>query len=143
MEDADDSTTDSQTYSDADRQGSADGLATLMLQFILEDLWISAPDMMDRLVRAGPLHSRNQLLEVFRGRPNWQRAVDRMEVVRAAAACGEVSGIPVTTEVPEHERVGRALPRTDVNMSWWAPQVTGGGDDFPIRMIRLAGGVLR
>ena len=113
MEDADDSTTDTQRYSDADRQGSADGLATLMLQLILEDPWISAPDMMDRLVRAGPLHSRNQLLEVFRGRPNWQRAVDRMEVVRAAAASGEVSGIPVTTEVPEHERVGHALPRTD------------------------------
>ena len=56
MEDTDESTTATQGYTEADRQGIVDTLVTVMLQLIMENPWIPVPHMMGRMVENGPLH---------------------------------------------------------------------------------------
>ena len=50
MGDLEDSTTDTQWYSDEDRQGVADHYLTLMSQLVQGNPWISVPEILDRLV---------------------------------------------------------------------------------------------
>ena len=69
MEETEDSTTDTEGYTEEDRQGIVDTLVTVMLQLIMEDPWISIPNMMDRMIETGPMHERVDILELFRGRP--------------------------------------------------------------------------
>ena len=119
MGDTDESTTDTQRYSEEDRQGIADSLVPIMLQLVQEDPWIPVRGMMGRLARAGPLRNRGQPLEVFRGGPNFHQTAARREVVRTALARGEADGLPITTEAPEDEWAGYTLPERDGFISWW------------------------
>ena len=50
MGDSEDSTTDTQWYSDEDRQGIVDQYVTRMSQIVQDNPWISAPEILDRLV---------------------------------------------------------------------------------------------
>ena len=88
MEETDDSTTDTGGYTEEDRQGIVDTLVTVMLQLIMEDPWMSIPNMMDRMIETGPMSEREDKLELFRGRPIFWRVARRLEIVRAAAAGG-------------------------------------------------------
>ena len=135
MEESDESTTDTDGYTDDDRQGIVDTLVTVMLQLIQEDPWIAAPTMMDRMVTTGPLHTREEVLELFRGRPIFMRAVTRMEILRTAVVNGMVGDLPISTRVPVGEAVGWTIPGDDRYIGWWAPCVTGGGPVYHVRMI--------
>ena len=112
-----------------------DTLVTVMLQLIQEDPWIAVPTMMDRMVTTGPLHTREEVLELFRGRPIFMRAVTRMETLRTAAVNEMVGDLPVSTRVPVGEAVGWTIPGVDRYIGWWAPCVTGGGPVYHVRMI--------
>ena len=142
MEETEDSTTDTDGYPVDDRQGIVDTMVTVMLQLIMEDPWISIPNMMDRMTEFGPLHDRDGIMEVFRGRPIFRRTTSRLEVVRAAAVNGTLRELPISTRVPENERVGVTIPGTDRYIGWWAPQVECDGFIFPVNMITVPGGVL-
>ena len=69
--------------------------------------------MMDRMVMTGPLHSRNDVIELFRGRPNFMQTVTRLEVLRTAVVSNVVGDLPVSTRVPRGEGVGWTIPGTD------------------------------
>ena len=142
MEETDESTTDTDGYTAEDRQGIVDTMVTVMLQLTMEDPWISIPNMMDRMTETGPLHDRDDIMEVFRGRPIFRRTTNRLEVVRAAVVSGALGELPISTRAPEHERVGVTIPGTDRYIGWWAPQVVNDGPIFPVNMITVPGGVL-
>ena len=113
MEETGDSTTDTQRYSEEDRQGIANHYVTLMLHLVRGNPRKPAPEISGRLTRAGSLRNRGQIIGVFRGRPNLHRATVRMDVVRVATVRGEAHSLPITTEVPESERIGCTVTSTD------------------------------
>ena len=50
MGDMEDSTTDTQRYSEEDRKGIVGHYVTLMSQLVQDNPWVSAPEILDRLV---------------------------------------------------------------------------------------------
>ena len=142
MEETEDSTTASLGYTDDDRQGIVDTMVTVMLQLIQENPWIPMPAMMDRMVEFGPLHNRGDILELFRGRPIFRWTAMRVETVRAAVVGNMMRDLPVSTRVPENERVGYTIPSTDRYIGWWASRIAGEGQLFPVHMIPIEGGRL-
>ena len=143
MEETEESTTASWGYTDEDRQGIVDTMVTVMLQLIQENPWIPIPEMMDRMVEFGPLRNREDILEVFRGRPIFRWTTTRIETVRTAVVNNVIQDLPVSTRPPANERVGFTIPGTDRYIGWWAPQIAGEGNLFPVHMISLEGGRLQ
>ena len=143
MEESEESTTDTYGYTDDDRQGIVDTMVTVMLQLVQEDPWMAVPTMMDRMVLCGPLHTREEVIELFRGRPNFMRAVARIEILRTAVVNEMVQDLPMTTRVPVGEVAGWTIPGVDRYIGWWAPCVTGDGPAYRVGMIPVWSGELR
>ena len=135
IEGTEESTTATQGYTDEGRQGIADALATVRLQLIQEDPLISKPGRMDRMVTTGPMHDRGDILELFRGRPISLQTTTRV-------ANNSLRDLPISTELPEHERVGVPIPGADRYIGWWAPRVVGEGPIYQVHVIPKAGGAL-
>ena len=98
---------------------------------------------MDRMVTTGALHTREDVIELFRGRPTFMQAVARLEILRTAVANEMVGDLPVSTRAPVGEDIGWTIPGTDRYIGWWAPCVTGGGPVYPVGMIPIWQGELR
>ena len=139
MEETEESTTATEGYPDEDRQGIVDTLVTVMLQLVQEDPWIPIPAMLDRVTEVGPVHNRDDVLELFRGRPNVWQLAERLEAVRTAVVNNMLPELPASTRAPTNERVGWAIPGTDRYIGWRAPRVVGGGLLCQVNMISLWG----
>ena len=97
MEIAEDSATATDRYTDEARQGLVDIFATLTLQSVISNPWVTVPEVLETLVRAGPLGSRKEILDAFRGGQSFRATVARTDIARGAALRGELSSLPFTT----------------------------------------------
>ena len=111
-----------------DRRGIIEHYTTLMLQKLIWGPFTSVPELIDTLVRAGPFDSKQDIIEVYRGRRNLRRTIARMNAVRRATLQGMLGDLPVSSRPFEGEEVGWTAPGTDEFIDNWAPW--SGGSDY-------------
>ena len=135
-----DSTTATDIFSDAATQRMANHYVTLMLRKITEDPYFSASGVLDVLERAGPLGSKNEILELFRGAGVSKHTITRMGIVRSAVCGGGAGSLLISTVAIPGKAAGRTAPQPGHYIKWWPPRATGYQPLSEVKMIRVWGG---
>ena len=109
-------------------QREADGYTMSIVELIIDDPCISAPRILQRLVRDGACGSEGIAVHLFGGPGMFRRTRRRLEVLRWVLVTHEWEQIPFPAELQYREWEGqrRYFRKPDSNddwVSWWAPDV--------------------
>ena len=115
---------------------------TMALQLILMNPWISAPQILAGLVSVDWAGSETGILRYFGGWQIFAQTIDRMETLRAGVINERMMDFPITTAPLAEGAFGTRPPEPDGFITWWAPQLEGGGPPFLFRIVRAGEGVL-
>ena len=109
-----------------EQQDLIEHYTAVMLQKVISDPYVSAPEMMEVLRGGGPYESRQTVLQVIGGRDIFRSTGRRMYLVRRATLEGTLGGLPVEIRPFPWEEVGGTVPGTERFVESWAPWKTDG-----------------
>ena len=115
---------------------------TVTLQLIINNPYMTATRILCEISSTTWAGSSDQILECFGGWDIFNRTIQRMEPLRAAAANERLTNSPVTTCPMGANGIGNKPPEPDGHIAWWAPQIDGQSRPFLFSIHQSGEGML-
>ena len=115
---------------------------TVTLQLIISNPYMTATHILSEISSTTWAGSTEQILGCFGGWDIFNRTIQRMEPLRAAAANERLTNFPVTTRPMGANGIGNKPPEPDGHIAWWAPQSDGRSRPFLFSIHQSGEGVL-